>query len=252
MLGIDSGQVEIHLESTLMCPYRLSDRPAGVPQALDRVGNDRAADALQINRGRRMRRYDVAHERVGLVADVSGSTIDSRRAERLACAPIIVYSIRFTLPKLPNVTVARVHLHAGAKRLIDPAISPSDIQFGKPILHLDSHADTRFGILGGALRFGVPEEDQNCIADKLVDRAAPFERAEVERVVVRNGRRYSMTVEHASDDIAAVESANGGDRSSHTESDRPISRIATSTRSRRGKAKRPVTAENYRLEKVGA
>jgi len=103
MLGIDSGQVEIHLESTLMCPYRLSDRPAGVPQALDRVGNDRAADALQINRGRRMRRYDVAHERVGLVADVSGSTIDSRRAERLACAPIIVYSIRFTLPKLPTL-----------------------------------------------------------------------------------------------------------------------------------------------------
>ena len=66
----------------LICPYRLGDRPVGVRQAVDRVGNDLAADGLHINRG---------------------SAIDSRRAERLARAPIIVYSIRFTLPKLPTL-----------------------------------------------------------------------------------------------------------------------------------------------------
>ena len=54
--------------------------------------------------------------------------------------------------------------------------APFGIEAADPVLHLDRHAQTGFGVFGVAPRFRIAEEDQHGVADELVDRAAKRER----------------------------------------------------------------------------
>ena len=78
--------------------------------------------------------------------------------------------------EIADIAVAGVDAHAHAERLLDPGVAPFGVEPGDAILHLDRHAQARFGIFGVAFGFRIAEEDQHGVADEFVDRAAVAER----------------------------------------------------------------------------
>jgi hypothetical protein len=60
--------------------------------------------------------------------------------------------------------------------VLDALAAPLDRELRDALLHLERHAQARARVLGLALALRVAEEDQDRVADELVDRAAVLQR----------------------------------------------------------------------------
>ena len=60
--------------------------------------------------------------------------------------------------------------------MLDAGAAPFDVELGELALHVGGHAQARLGVLRFALGVGIAEEDEDRVADELVDGAAMGER----------------------------------------------------------------------------
>ena len=118
--GVDHAGVEIEIEPGHVFAEDFDLLSVAIEHALDRIGNHLAADALHGDRRQRVRRHDVAHQRIGLVADHDmaglGDRLQARGEVRLGADDRIVHAVGAA--EIADVAVAGIDAHADAERVL--------------------------------------------------------------------------------------------------------------------------------------